>query len=117
MDGITELANLFKERDNPSMQDIGIGKVTADPPEVSVKFNGFNLDRDMLVIPEHLLPHTRKIEPKIIVSYTTVGDHGTHTHTVEIPEITFTDGLKAGDSVIVIPSKDNKKYYVVGKVG
>lgn len=79
MDGITELAKILRERDNPPVQGVGVGAVvTADP--LSVRFNGFVLDARNSVVSGHVV-------------------------------------LEDGDSVIVIPSADNVKYYIVGKVG
>jgi len=36
MDSITELAKLFKDRENPSMQGICVGKVLTPPPSLKI---------------------------------------------------------------------------------
>ncbi|MDD2217947.1 MAG: DUF2577 domain-containing protein [Eubacteriales bacterium] len=102
MDSIVEMANLLKERNNPSMQGIGIGKVIAASP-LKIAFNSFVLEKDRLVIAKHLLA----IYGTSDASITT---HGSHAHTVS-------DKLKSGEKVIVIPSTDNMTYYVIDKVG
>jgi len=98
MDSITELAKLFKERNNPSIQGICVGKVLTAPPELKITVSGF-----ILVVAQHLLK-------TYISSSETVADHGQHTHTVA-------DVLCCNDKVIVIPSRDDSIYFVMDKVG
>lgn len=103
MDSITELAKLFKDRENPSMQGICVGKVLTPPPSLKITVNGFILDKSNLVVAKHLLD-------TYTTSGETVGDHGQHTHTLE-------DILKSGDKIIVIPSANDLTYFIVDKVG
>lgn len=103
MDSITELAKLFKDRENPSMQGICIGKVLSTPPNLKITVNGFILDKSNLVVSKHLLN-------TYTTSGETVGDHGQHTHAIE-------DMLKNGDKVIVIPSVNDLTYFIIDKVG
>ncbi len=103
MDSITELAKLFKERNNPSIQGICVGKVLTAPPELKITVSGFILDKSRLVVAQHLLK-------TYISSSETVADHGQHTHTVA-------DVLCCNDKVIVIPSRDDSIYFVMDKVG
>lgn len=112
MDGITELAMMLKARNNPTVQGVCTGSVLSASP-LKIAANNFVLEGDALIVAEHLLPHKR--ETSATVTQTAVGDHGTHNHAVT--DMTFTDGLKPGDSVIVIPSADNQRYFIVGKVG
>mgnify|MGYP000919447788 CR=1 FL=1 len=118
MDGITELAKMFKERENPTLQGICLGEVIAPLPDIQISVNSFILDKDDIVIAQHLLPtYKRTTLPTLTVSSATVGDHGAHTHSVNITDITFTDTLKKGDRVVVIPSTDNTTYFIIDKVG
>ena len=103
MDAIVELAKMLRDRENIIPQGIGIGKVVSPPPGIKVMFHGLALDASWLVVPEHLMQNMTSEEA-------TVADHGSHTHTVDCT-------LKVGDSVIVIPSIDNSKYSIIGKVG
>lgn len=103
MDSIAELAKLFKERENPSLQGISVGKVLSPPPNLKITVNGFIFDKSDVVVANHLL-----------TTYTTssaeVGNHGEHTHTVE-------GILQSGDKIIVIPSVNNATYFIMDKVG
>ena len=103
MDSVTELAKLFKERNNPTMQGISVGKVLSPPPDLKITVNGFIFDKSDVVVAKHLLT---KFETNSVL----VGNHGEHTHTVEEP-------LKSGEKIIVIPSVNNATYYVIDKVG
>jgi len=118
MDAIVEMAKLFKERENKPIQGICIGKVVTAPPKLKIVVNGFILEGSRLVISQHLLSsYKRSTSPTINVGSASVGDHGDHTHTVTISDITFTDTLAAGDKVIVVPSVDNSTYFIIDKVG
>lgn len=103
MDAIVELAKMFQDRNNPTVQGIGIGKVISAPPKPMILFNGFQLDSSWLIISEYLLT-------EITTNPASVGDHGSHDHTIDRT-------LKVGDFVIVVPSPENAKYFIIGKVG
>ncbi|MFV0517820.1 MAG: DUF2577 family protein [Aminipila sp.] len=103
MDGITELAKLFKDRNNPSIQGVCIGKVVASFPDIKITLNGLMLDKTRIVVASHLTK-------TYVTSSQSVGDHGAHTHTIS-------DSIKSGDRVIVVPSIDNSMYFVLDKVG
>jgi hypothetical protein len=118
MDGITEFAKELKKRDNKVFQSIGIGTVISAPPAIKIQFNGFVLGKDRIVVAEHLLPtYKRDTLPAITVSSASIPDHGSHTHAVDIADITFTDTLKQGDKVIVVPTVDDAIYFIIDKVG
>lgn len=103
MDAVTELAKLFRERENPSMQGICIGKVLAPMPALKIAVNGFILGKSNLVVAKHLVAtYNSDIQ--------SVGDHGQHSHS-------YGDFLKNGDRVIVIPNIDDSMYFVIDKVG
>ncbi|MBN7773164.1 DUF2577 family protein [Clostridium aminobutyricum] len=103
MDSITELAKLFKERNNPTLQGISVGKVLSPPPNLKITVNGFIFDKSDLVVANHLLT-------TYDTSSAQVGDHGEHLHTVE-------ELLHSGDKIIVIPSINNAIYFIIDKVG
>ena len=118
MNAITEMAKILKERENPSIQGICIGKVISAPPQITIAVNGFILGSSNIVIAAHLLPsYKRNTSPTVTVSSASVGDHGSHSHSVGITDITFTDTLKAGDRVIVMVSVDDSTYFILDKVG
>lgn len=54
MDGIVELAMIIKERDNPSVQGIGVGLVFLDEGALKVRFNGFTLDNTLYIKASHV---------------------------------------------------------------
>lgn len=54
MDAVTEFAKLFRERDNPSVQGIGIGVAIKVDGEIKVRFNGFLLDGSLYVTARHV---------------------------------------------------------------
>lgn len=103
MDAMTELAKLFKDRNNPSIQGICIGKVLSPPPDLKIAVNGFVFDRSDIVVAKHLI-NTYSTNNAVI------GDHGQHSHELE-------DILQSGDQIIVIPSINNVTYFVIDKVG
>lgn len=80
MDGITEIAKMFKERDNKSSLGIITGTVASiSPPRV-------------------------RISDRIIVSGSKL-----------VIASSYQNAMQKGDSVIVIASSDNQKYYVIDK--
>lgn len=103
MSGIDEMAKLFKDRNNPSVQGICVGVVISPSPTLRITANGFILDKTNLVVAKHL-------NSTYATSETDIATHGSHGHNVS-------DILKAGDKVIVIPSTNNATYFIVGKVG
>lgn len=101
-DGIKELAKMLRERENVRMQGIGVGVVVGLTP-IKITFNTLLLTSDRLVI-------AKRLKEIYSTSLESVGDHGTHNHS-------WNDSLSKGDKVIIIPSEDNSKYYVIDKVG
>lgn len=80
MDGITELAKLFKERENKSSIGVITGTVAnVSPPRVSIS--------DRIVVSGG----------KLIIANS------------------YLNAMQIGDSVIIIASSDNQKYYVIDK--
>lgn len=125
-DNMTELAEMFKERDPKSSATMTTGFVISPPPEVRISLNDVViLDKDNLVFASSVVGgYTRNIrfkEPDWGVS-STVSDGGqgasAHKHTVNLvgqdTPIEWTDTLKEGDEVIMMPVSNNL-YYVLDK--
>lgn len=97
---IVELAKLFHERNNKTKESFVIGKVVSPYPNLKINDGDeILLTKHNLIVAGHLLPHNR--------SFTTPNDSGV---------IYFTDGLKKGEKVIMIPSSDGQKYIVLDRV-
>lgn len=128
MDKIAELAVMFKERENQPYMGPQTGVVVSPPPSLTVKLTDkIILDKDHLIIAAHVLAgYQRDIEIPLTstvsgeTSSVTVGDHGNHVHSISSIGITgqlkYTDTLKAGDEVILIPATDIQTYYLIDKV-
>ncbi|MDF2546151.1 MAG: hypothetical protein K0R93_1049 [Anaerosolibacter sp.] len=124
MDGIAELAKMFKDRENIPYFGPQTGFILSPPPNIQVALGEkIILSKDRLVIAEHLLSGYRrefqstssgtiitKTPPPVSYDTATVMESLNHDG-----EITFTDTLKAGDEVILIPSTNEQLYYLVGK--
>lgn len=139
MDGISELAKMFKERENKPYMGPQIGEVISPPPNIQVRLGGkIILTKDNLVIAAHVLNnYTRQFSIEGNISFSdsdcgttdSVNDGGyeanSHSHTIETLNIdttfnsngtmAFTDTLKQGDKVILIPSTDEQIYFLIDK--
>lgn len=138
MDGISELAMLFKERDNKYYLGPQIGKVISPLPEIKIALGDkIILVKEHLIISSHILKDYERefsIEGQIQLSQenagetdnASVGDHGSHGHKLaslnldtqyqSTGKIKWTDSLKEGDEVILIPTTNEQQYYVIDKV-
>lgn len=108
---MVELAKLFHERNNKSYMGPVIGKVISALPSMKVSIGDkIILYNDDLIIAAHVLPD---YEREITV------DEATTTATSPITKIDgkliYKDTLKAGDEVILIPTTDIQKYYLIDK--
>jgi len=142
VDGIAKLASLLKDRDNQPYLGPQIGVVVAPPPDIRVSLGDkIILDKDNLIIAAHVLADyqreleitgeiditgaagkTTLIQPPppeepVVVSET----WGMQSTSLEGQEkitgaMKYTDTLKAGDEVILIPSTDEQRYFVIDKV-
>ncbi|PEB56247.1 hypothetical protein CON65_15940 [Bacillus pseudomycoides] len=104
MNGIVELAKLFKDRENEPYEGYVIGEVMADFPDVKIKIDdNIHLDVSHLVFAAHLLSnYTREYEIVDEFSVTT-------------GKIKWTDTIKKGDRVILVPSQNGQSYIVIDK--
>lgn len=132
MDGITELAKMFKERDNKPYLGPQIGEVIDPPPNIKVKLGDkIILTKDNLVIAAKALnDYTRQISISGDISFAdsncgSTGISSSHSHTIETINIDtqynangtllYTDTLKKGDKVILIPSTNEQLYFLIDK--
>lgn len=138
MDGISELAKLFKERENKLYFGPQVGTVVNPLPNIQIGLGDkIILTKEHLIIASHILQDYERefsLEGEIQFSQENpgetdnilVGDHGPHSHTVtnisidteyqSIGKIKWTDSLKTGDEVILIPATNEQQYYVIDKV-
>lgn len=102
---LKELAEMFKQRDNPNSIGITIGEVIKVSP-IEIKYGDSIILKDShLVIVDSLKNgHTAEYED----------DNGTSTVT---KTITIKNVLTVGDKVIMIAANSNQKYFVIDKVG
>ncbi|MTI57491.1 MAG: DUF2577 domain-containing protein [Geosporobacter ferrireducens] len=140
MDAISELAMLFKERENILYMGPQLGTVISPPPNIKVGLGDkIILDKEDLILAAHVLDgYQREIEATGItntgvssssgnMSFHLTGNPPPQNYTItgfSLPAGTtsksegtlkYTDTLKEGDKVILIPSNDNQKYYLVDK--
>lgn len=138
MEGVSELAMLFKERDNKVYLGPQTGKVISPLPEIQIALGEkIILTKEHLIIASHILKDYERefsIEGDMQLSQAnagetstvSVGDHGSHKHTVatlnintgykSTGKIKWTDSLKVDDEVILIPTANEQRYYVIDKV-
>ena len=137
-----KLAKLLMDRNNPKTIGPVIGIVVNSPPDIKIKALSGRaiLDKNDLYINEYLLPsHKRTIESNGVMD---LGDElcgqtdlihdggyqaSAHRHTLETLEVTdgsyssegeliLTDTLKKGDEVLLLPTDNNQKFFVICKV-
>lgn len=103
MSNLDKLASLFKERNNPSIIGITIGEVISVNP-IRIKYGtSIILDTSHLIFADSLINGYAG-------EYT--DNNGT---TIETKTVTVRSELQAGNKVIMIPSNDFKKWYVLDK--
>lgn len=124
MDGVVKLAQMLKERENVPYKGPQIGTVASVEPIKVALGNAIILDSSHLVIAAHVLSnYQRAIEipsTSELSGSTTVAGEDSHSHSYDslglTGTITLTDGLAIGDQVILIPSTDEQKYFLIDKV-
>lgn len=98
-DGITELALLFKERENKAPIAFVTGTVkSAVPMIIAPEGINFSLGTEDLIIPERLTEHDEEVEIN------------GQTATIHY------EGLKPDERVVLLPSADGQKYLVMDRV-
>lgn len=98
-DGITELAMLFKERDNKPVISFVLGAVRSiEPMVIAPEGINFSLGADDLIIPERLTEYAEEVKIN--------GQAVTIHH----------EGLKPYERVALLPSADGQRYLVMDRV-
>lgn len=100
--------------------DIKIGIVEAPPPNIRIKLDDIPLEAKDCYISEYLLAGYRREAMGTIVSNTQPATcHVTHDHAISnsyTDDIIYTDTLKAGDLVSVMPMAGGQLYIILDKV-
>lgn len=128
-DKITELASIFKERDNPNPFQAGTGIVIKENPltlkvEESIFLSG---EYNNVIWSKSILSGYKRdflIDPVVGVTDLRTGGSGessysAHDHPYKAPitgSIMWTDNPKLGDEYIVIPIHNGNMWYVFDKV-
>lgn len=117
--------------ENSNSPSIQIGKIIQAPPEIKVSYNGIILDKKDVWISEYLLIGYKREAKGHIISETQPRSGGggdaefaSHTHAIDndyTDTIIYTDTLKAGDFVAVMPmmsSEDGsaQQYIILDKI-
>jgi len=105
MNSIEKMAQLFKERNNPSVITITTGTVISASP-LRVQWG------DLVILEAESLVVASLVKTGFTVEYTDENETGTTTK-----EVTIVDPLEAGDEVILVPDVDLKRWYIIDKVG
>ena len=111
VDKITELAQLFKARDNPSSYEITTAKVISISPIVFKISDKIFLSKEYgnLVMSASMFKSTRKIKIENITSSPTI--------TSIEGELSYTeDAFKENDEILVIPISNGEMWYAIDKV-
>lgn len=126
-DDLTGLFNtiLKKSIDKHTPEGMAIGKVVSVFPKLEIKVGDLPLYKNNLFINKQLLQHERAMymprqKASGNMTYTTVGDHGAHTHHLTDIEIYDGDGriifktlFHEGDLVLLQPLNEEQKYVVI----
>ncbi len=127
MNGITELANMFKERENVPYMGPQTGTVISPPPEIKVRLgDNIILDKSHLIIAAHVLAdYQRTVAIHDASGFTgetvdaLVGGAYQHNHAYDslgfTGQLQYKNTLKIGDEVILVPSTDIQTYFLVDK--
>lgn len=103
-DALTELALLFRERDPQRSPSITSGVVISPPPNPRIRLNeAVILERENLVFAAHMVAGYERRAQFTDAEISTTGS------------MQWTDTVKAGDEVILIPVEDGQLYYVIDK--
>ena len=108
----------------PTVQSVGI--IVQPPPDIVVKWNNIELTKENIYIAEYLLVGYRREARGHIVSATQnrsggSGDaaYASHNHDIDndyTDDIIYTDTLKPGDLVSVLPCAGSQLYIITDKL-
>ncbi|MCG3089126.1 DUF2577 family protein [Sporosarcina cyprini] len=119
-DGLTEFAKLFKDRDPKDVPSITTGIVESLPPEPVIRLSEkIAPDKSQLIFASNLIAGYErhiKFTDSNCGTTTTNSNHNHDIATLNIDTLMqWTDTLKIGDEVIVVPVADGQMYYVIDK--
>jgi hypothetical protein len=111
MNGINELAKMFKDRNNKPYLGPITGTIISAPPEIKIScFDGaVILTKSKVIIAASVL---EGYERKISISGASAAPSPVSTMD---GTLTFTDTLKPGDEVILVPTTDEQTYFLMDK--
>ncbi len=121
------MQGVSKNTNSPSIQ---IGKILSPPPEIQVFYNGIILEKPEVWISQYLLVGYERTAKGHIVSATQnraggggYAQYESHNHDIDndyTDNIIYTDTLKAGDYVSIMPmmSEDgsSQQYIILDKI-
>lgn len=115
-----ELANQFKQRDNPKTKmGAMLGKVVStSPPVVTIQDGKYTIKGEQLYIAYHLLERQSNYTSMSQSGNINIDCHpckGSYTASCS-GAITLNEVWKAGDLVLVIPSQSEQQFFVVDVV-
>ncbi len=100
-------------------REASVGKIIAPPPDLKVEWNNIILTREQIYISERILiGHKREIRGHL-VSGTQEAGHHVHTHAIDndyTATMIYTDTLKPGDLVSVVPLRDGQHFIISDKL-
>ncbi|MHC1683413.1 MAG: DUF2577 family protein [Clostridiaceae bacterium] len=94
MDGFVELAKLFRERDNPDLLGIDVGKVVSVSPLKVSLGNRIILDLEFLIVSENAY----------------------YKYELNNGSLVKTNNLTIGDEVVLIPTPNKQTFFLIDKV-
>lgn len=129
MDALTEMAKMFKERENDPYMGPQTGTVVTPPPGIQVRLGDkIILDKDHLIIAAHVLAdYQRDVKMSSVTGKTTLIKPPppqlpvtySETFGIESTELEgtmkYTDTLQPGDEVILLPTTDRQVYFLIDK--
>lgn len=99
-----------------------VGEILAPPPNIKVKWNNIELTKEQIYIAEYLLAGYKRTGKGNIKSGTQDADCGcgnNHSHGIDndyTDTIIYTDTLKVGDIVSVVPIKNGQRFLITDKL-
>lgn len=134
-ENITLLAKIFKERDNPVWLGAVTGEIIKAPPQLEVKLeNGVIVKKHKIMVSiEKIAGYKREFSldgtiNDITINATTSNKpcglgasnaHGTiqgKGNYKTVGTITWTDTLKVGDTVLMLPTNKEEYFYLIDRV-
>lgn len=134
-ENITLLAKIFKERDNPVWLGAVTGEIIKAPPQLEVKLeNGVIVKKHKIMVSiEKIAGYKREFSldgtiNDITINATTSNKpcglgasnaHGTiqgKGNYKTVGTITWTDTLKVGDTVLMLPTSKEEYFYLIDRV-